>query len=218
MTEYPTTIKDMQAELHKYAKVGRADRPFRLAIALAQLGNVAMHMTHDPEENPMARPYGTAASHVSDAGHFLAQSIIYLDASGIDVQEALNASLDAIRDKDCLKRVTSKSKDGSIVGEIGCWGVAKGTAWVDPYMTKINDIDKPQDAILITNHPHSDARLKKFIAVITDQGGIGCHAAIVCRESEIPCIVGTVDATTRIKHGDRIEMDATGNIGKVKIL
>ena len=52
MINYPQTLKDLQAELHKYSTVGRADRPFRFAIAISQLGNIAMHLTHDPKENP----------------------------------------------------------------------------------------------------------------------------------------------------------------------
>ena len=35
MINYPQTLKDLQAELHKYAHVGRADRPFRFAIGEA---------------------------------------------------------------------------------------------------------------------------------------------------------------------------------------
>jgi len=211
MPDYPETIKELQAELHKYAHVGRADRPFRFAIAISQLGNVAMHLTHDPKENPQARPYGTPSGHIADAGHALAQIIIYLDASGIDIQEAMNIALDAIRDKDCLKREATKTTE--IVGIVACEGWMIGTAWVDPNMER-NQEDRPDDAILVTSHPYSDARLKEYSGVITDHGGIGCHAAVVCREFKIPCIVGTGNATQRIKDGDPIEMYN----GKVKIL
>ena len=213
MTDYPETLKELQSELHKYAHVGRADRPFRFAIAISQLGNVAMHLTHDPKENPQARPYGTPAGHIADVGHALAQLIIYLDSSGIDIQEALNVALDAIREKDCLKRNVTLSTDGSILGTTGCAGNVTGTAWLDPTMER-NDNNKPYDAILVTNHPFSDARLRTYLGVVTDHGGIGCHAAVVCREFRIPCVVGTGDATKRIKDGDKIEILP----GKVRIL
>ena len=171
-----------------------------------------MHLTHDPKENPNARPYGTPSGHIADAGHALAQIIIYLDASGIDIQEAMNVALDAIRDKDCLKKEEIVSEDG-IMGIVGCEGEIVGTAYLDPNMDR-KDFNKPHDAILITNHPYSDARLKRYKAVITDHGGSACHAAVVCREFNIPCIVGTGNATKRIKDGDRIEILP----GKVKIL
>jgi phosphohistidine swiveling domain-containing protein len=212
MTNYPTTLKELQEELHKYSDVGRADRPFRFAIAISQLGNIAMHLTHDPKENPNARPYGTPAGHLSDAGHALAQLIIYLDSSGIDIQEALNLALDAIREKDGLKR--KASNDGKVVGVVACEGYLEGTAWVDPSMSR-DDSDKPYDAILITSHPYSDARLKKYSAVVTDHGGTACHAAVVCRENNIPCITGTGNATTLIKDGNKIVFDANGQRGRV---
>ena len=41
---------------------------------------------------------------------------------------------------------------------------------------------------------------KKFAALITDEGGILCHAAIVARENQIPCIVGTGISTEKLKN------------------
>jgi phosphohistidine swiveling domain-containing protein/uncharacterized protein YdhG (YjbR/CyaY superfamily) len=57
---------------------------------------------------------------------------------------------------------------------------------------------------------------KKVSAIITDEGGITSHAAIVSRELKIPCIVGTKIATKILKDGDLVEVDA--NKGVVKIL
>lgn len=56
----------------------------------------------------------------------------------------------------------------------------------------------------------------KSAAVITDEGGVTCHAAIVCRELKKLCIIGTKIATQVLKDGDFIEVDA--NQGTVKIL
>jgi len=58
--------------------------------------------------------------------------------------------------------------------------------------------------------------VRKASAIVTDEGGITCHAAIVSRELEIPCIVGTRVATKIIKDGDFVEVDA--NEGIVRIL
>ena len=54
--------------------------------------------------------------------------------------------------------------------------------------------------------------LKNAIAIITDEGGITCHAAIIAREMKIPCIVGTKIATKVLKDGDLVEVDATNGI------
>ena len=48
--------------------------------------------------------------------------------------------------------------------------------------------------------------MKKAGAIITDIGGITCHAAVVSREFQIPCIVNTKDATKIIKDGDILEL------------
>ncbi|MCQ6562802.1 PEP-utilizing enzyme [Paenibacillus mendelii] len=48
--------------------------------------------------------------------------------------------------------------------------------------------------------------------LITDRGGIVCHAAILAREFNIPCIVGCQTATTTIKNGDQIRLDAISGI------
>jgi phosphohistidine swiveling domain-containing protein len=55
---------------------------------------------------------------------------------------------------------------------------------------------------------------RKAAAVITDEGGMSCHAAIVSREFKLPCIVGTKIATRAIKTGDKIEVDAEQGIVK----
>ncbi|HEY6877775.1 MAG TPA: PEP/pyruvate-binding domain-containing protein, partial [Polyangiales bacterium] len=55
--------------------------------------------------------------------------------------------------------------------------------------------------------------LRRAAALVTDGGGVTCHAAIVSRELGIPCVVGTRDATKRIRDGERITVD--GGAGKV---
>ena len=50
--------------------------------------------------------------------------------------------------------------------------------------------------------------IKRAGAIITDEGGITCHAAIVAREMKKPCITGTKNATQALNDGDLIEVDA----------
>jgi pyruvate,water dikinase len=56
----------------------------------------------------------------------------------------------------------------------------------------------------------------KIAAAVSDIGGIMSHAAIVSREYGLPAVVGTGDATTRIKTGDRLRVD--GDAGTVTIV
>ena len=50
--------------------------------------------------------------------------------------------------------------------------------------------------------------IPKIAAIVTDDGGRLCHAAILSREFKIPCIVGTKIATKVLKDGDLVEVDA----------
>lgn len=59
---------------------------------------------------------------------------------------------------------------------------------------------------LITNN------LKKVGAIVTDEGGITCHAAILSREFKIPTLIGTKIATKVLKEGDIIEVDTKEGI------
>jgi pyruvate,water dikinase len=57
--------------------------------------------------------------------------------------------------------------------------------------------------------------LRKARAIITDEGGITSHAAIIARELKIPCIIGTQNATRVLKDGDLLKVNAdTGIIQK----
>ena len=59
--------------------------------------------------------------------------------------------------------------------------------------------------------------MKKAAAIVTDDGGLTCHAAIVARELKTPCVVGTKIATKVLKDGDMVEVDANkGIVKKIK--
>ncbi|MDO8740125.1 MAG: PEP-utilizing enzyme [Candidatus Woesearchaeota archaeon] len=83
----------------------------------------------------------------------------------------------------------------------------------------VEDIGKMKAGeILLSSmtRPEFVPAIKKAAAIITDEGGVTCHAAIVSREMKIPCIVGTKIATKVLKDGDYVEVDA--NEGVIKII
>lgn len=55
----------------------------------------------------------------------------------------------------------------------------------------------------------------RALAVVTDQGGLLTHAAIVARELKKPCVVGTYSATKALKDGDMVEVDADNGIVRI---
>jgi pyruvate, water dikinase len=64
--------------------------------------------------------------------------------------------------------------------------------------------------------PEYVSAMKKAAAIITDEGGITCHAAIISRELGIPCVIGTKIATKVLKDNDLVEIH--GATGAIKII
>jgi len=54
--------------------------------------------------------------------------------------------------------------------------------------------------------------MRRAAAIVTDSGGMTCHAAIVSRELGIPCIVGTAEATAKLRDGELVTVDATHGV------
>jgi len=82
----------------------------------------------------------------------------------------------------------------------------------------VKDINKFKPGeILVTDmtDPDWEPIMKIASGIITDKGGRTSHAAIVSRELGIPCIVGTEDATRKIKTGQELTIDTTGSEGIV---
>ena len=74
-----------------------------------------------------------------------------------------------------------------------------------------------QGDVLVTSmtRPEFVPLMKMAGAVVTNEGGITCHAAIVSRELNIPCVIGTRTATRILKDGDMVEVDADKGIIKI---
>lgn len=75
----------------------------------------------------------------------------------------------------------------------------------------------PRGAILVadTTSPELLGACEKASAILTNQGGLLSHAAIVSRELGIPCIVGLGNATSVLHDGDEVEVDADHGIVRV---
>ena len=103
-----------------------------------------------------------------------------------------------------------------IRGTIASQGFAKGTAVI---IRTIEDLQKVKEGdVLITfmTHPDYVPAMQKASAIVTDEGGITCHAAIVSREFGLPCIVGAESATQTFKDGDVVEVNANeGYVTKI---
>jgi pyruvate,water dikinase len=91
-------------------------------------------------------------------------------------------------------------------------GMAAGKVHVIPTVDRINEFK--QGEILVTEMTAPDwvPAMRKSAAIVTNSGGMTCHAAIVSRELGIPCIVGTASrgkpATESITDGIMVTVDA----------
>ncbi|MFA7286580.1 MAG: PEP/pyruvate-binding domain-containing protein [Patescibacteria group bacterium] len=117
---------------------------------------------------------------------------------------------------------TSINSSDTIRGVIANTGKAEGRVKVivvEDLKTLIADMDRFEKGdIMVTTmtQPTMVSLARKAAAIVTDEGGITSHAAILARECNIPCIVGTKMATQILKDGDIVEVDA--EIGVVTII
>jgi phosphohistidine swiveling domain-containing protein len=109
--------------------------------------------------------------------------------------------------------ISKKGNDNRILkGQVAHKGKVTGIVRVvlDPH----DDKGFKKGDILVTSmtRPEFVPIMKHAGAVVTNEGGITCHAAIVSRELKIPCVIGTKVATHVLKDGDMVEVDAEKGI------
>ncbi|MFH1257007.1 MAG: PEP-utilizing enzyme [Candidatus Diapherotrites archaeon] len=95
-------------------------------------------------------------------------------------------------------------------------GRVKGEAFVSMSAEEAKGMKAGQILVTSMTSPDFVIAIKKAAAIVTNEGGITSHAAIIAREFGVPCVVGTKIATKALKTGDYIEVD--GIHGKVRKL
>ncbi len=95
-------------------------------------------------------------------------------------------------------------------------GVVSGKVKICKTSKEIEKMKKGQVLVAPTTSPDYIMGFKKAIAVVTDEGGLTCHAAVVSREMRLPCVINTKFASEILKDGDLVEVDAER--GTVKII
>ncbi len=126
---------------------------------------------------------------------------------GVKVKWLYGKEAEQIFDKTLVKATDE------IKGQVANSPVPKLTGTVQVIM----DVHKEsfdEGNILVTSmtRPEFVPLMRKAKAIVTDEGGITCHAAIMSRELGIPCIIGTKNATKTLKDGDVVEIDADKGI------
>ncbi|MBI3032603.1 hypothetical protein HYY69_03950 [Candidatus Woesearchaeota archaeon] len=109
-----------------------------------------------------------------------------------------------------------EAKVSSFEGMIASGGKAIGIVKVVFNAKEIEKVQKGDILVAPMTSPDYVPAMRKAGAIITDEGGITCHAAIVSRELGIPCIIGTKIATKLLKDGQQVEVNA--NHGVIKLI
>lgn len=100
-----------------------------------------------------------------------------------------------------------------IIGTPASFGKAKGIVKICKGAKEATEKVKKGDILVCgMTLPEYVLAMKKAAAIITDEGGITCHAAIISRELGVPCITGTKIAQKVLKDGMKVEVDADNGI------
>ena len=117
-----------------------------------------------------------------------------------------------------LKELKKQPQKTEIRGQVACKGLKK------KYISRVriilsprqkNKLKKNEFLVATMTTPNYISLMKKAAGFITDEGGVTCHAAIVSRERNKPCIIGTKIATKVLKDGDLVEVDTEKGIVKI---
>lgn len=104
-----------------------------------------------------------------------------------------------------------------IIGTCASPGWARGRVKIVEKSGDMVKMNKGDILVSETTYPALVSAMKKASGIVTNAGGLACHAAIVSRELGIPCVVGTKIANKVLKDGDMVEVDATrGIVRKIK--
>lgn len=116
------------------------------------------------------------------------------------------------------KRITKQTtlKENIIHGTIACAGTVIGRAVICKNLNSLEKVHEGDIIVASMTRPEFAPAIKKAAGIITDEGGVTCHAAIIAREFNIPAVIGTRVATKLLKDGMLVEIRA--NHGLVKIL
>jgi len=102
-----------------------------------------------------------------------------------------------------------------IKGTTASKGIVKGIVKVLAGKHELSKINKGDILVTSMTTPDFVPAMEKAAAFVTDEGGILCHAAIVSREMNKPCIIGTKIATKVLKDHDLVEINADKGIVKI---
>ncbi len=129
---------------------------------------------------------------------------VLIPGSNTSIEREFNIRFDAPR----------KTKINTLQGQVAFKGKIRGRVHILLNARQMATFKKGEILVSPMTMPDLLPAMKKAAALVTDEGGIVSHAAIMARELSKPCIIGTKIATQVFKNGDIIEVDANKGIVK----
>lgn len=182
--------------------------------ALAHLkGLVKMiHVSSEQTQNDLIKELDADFCHDYIKGYFETVSSSDMGVWYIDYNRVLGSYLD-----DVNISLNPLIEDGIVVsGRSASVGQGTGTVAIvsDPAKSDFKD---GQVLVCKMTSPDYLPLMQRAAAIVTDEGGILCHAAIVARELGKPCVVSTGNATSKLTNGQTVSVNgATGSVTVVK--
>jgi phosphohistidine swiveling domain-containing protein len=116
-----------------------------------------------------------------------------------------------------LGQLDASAGDDTVIQGIGVTDqICEGSARLVRSIDDLLDLEEGEVIVAPTTGEAFNSVLHLVAGIVTNHGSHACHAAIVAREVGFPAVVGTINATTRIKTGDRVRVD--GPKGEVTLL
>lgn len=142
-----------------------------------------------------------------------AKNVVNIYYGGRKYLEKYKNLNDEFKDSKLLEEPVKNTK--MIKGQVANKGIVRGLAKIIFNPNKNHSFMEGNILITSMTRPEFVPVMKKASAIITNEGGITCHAAIMSRELNIPCVIGTKNATEILHDGDFIEVDAIKGIIKI---
>lgn len=117
-------------------------------------------------------------------------------------------------ERSLLKHLQFNIKSTSLRGIPAYPGKVQGRVRVVNTVSDMRQMRRGEILVSTMTTPRLMSAATKARAIVTNEGGIICHAAVISREFKIPCVVGTKFATKILHNGDLIEVNATKGIIK----
>ena len=157
-----------------------------------------------------SRPITTIAESERSAGSDVEDGVDDRDGGALDPIEGSPNGGNGVNG-----RVNEDQNDDVLLSGLGSSpGIVSGTVRI---VTKLDHLDSVSDGDIIVTEmtmPDMVPAMKRAAGIVTDEGGMTSHAAIVSRELGVPAVVGTGSATRTLTSGQQVTID--GDKGTVR--